>query len=126
MKRFPVPGDSFVRTKPSQHPRDSIPLPLENSHHWNLRIFAHPAQGIFGYWIHAFREGCPLKYIGIDGLGHQVRDGFHPRDLLPLIEKQIAEPCGSPRSPFTNLGGGHANSAPLAELSAWCRTRFPT
>ena len=87
--------------------------------------FAHPAQGIFGYWIHAFREGRPLKYIGFDGRGHQVRDGFHPRDLLPLLEKQIAEPIGSQRSPFTNLGGGPENSASLAELSAWCRTRFP-
>jgi CDP-paratose 2-epimerase len=87
--------------------------------------FAHPAQGIFGFWVHAFREGRPLKYIGFDGLGHQVRDGFHPRDLLPLIEKQIAEPAGTKKSPFTNLGGGLANSASLAELSAWCQTRFP-
>lgn len=87
--------------------------------------FAHPAQGIFGFWIHAFREGRPLKYIGFDGLGHQVRDGLHPRDLLPLIEKQVVEPPGSNKSPITNLGGGIANSASLAELSAWCRTRFP-
>lgn len=87
--------------------------------------FAHPAQGIFGFWVHAFREGRPLNYIGFDGLGHQVRDGFHPRDLLPLLEKQIAEPSGSRRPAITNLGGGRANSASLAELSAWCRTRFP-
>lgn len=87
--------------------------------------FAHPAQGIFGFWIHAFREGRPLKYIGFDGLGHQVRDGFHPRDLLPLLEKQMAEPLDSNKSPISNLGGGQANSASLAELSAWCRKRFP-
>lgn len=87
--------------------------------------FAHPAQGIFGFWIHAFREGRPLKYIGFDGLGHQVRDGFHPRDLLPLLEQQIAEPLDSRKPRITNLGGGRDQSASLAELTAWCRARFP-
>lgn len=87
--------------------------------------FAHPAQGIFGFWIHSFREGRPLKYIGFDGLGHQVRDGFHPSDLLPLIEAQMKESANSNKAPITNLGGGIENSASLAELTAWCRNRFP-
>lgn len=86
--------------------------------------FAHPAQGIFGFWIHSFREGRPLKYIGFDGKGHQVRDGFHPRDLLPILEQQISEPFESTKPRITNLGGGKQNSASLAELTAWCRRRF--
>lgn len=88
--------------------------------------FAHPAQGIFGFWIHSFRESRPVKYIGFDGLGHQVRDGFHPRDLLPILEKQIAEPAASTKPRITNLGGGLKNSASLAELTAWCKSRFPS
>ncbi len=53
------------------------------------RQFGKPGQGIFAFWIHSWREGRPLKYIGFDGLGHQVRDCLHPRDLAPLILKQV-------------------------------------
>ncbi|MEM6910419.1 MAG: NAD-dependent epimerase/dehydratase family protein [Verrucomicrobiota bacterium] len=93
--------------------------------------FGHPAQGIFAFWIHAFREGRPLKYIGFDGLGHQVRDCLHPRDLVPIFEQQFN---GGPRetknmkpetSNIVNLSGGLANSMSLSELTAWCRQRFP-
>jgi CDP-paratose 2-epimerase len=88
--------------------------------------FGHPAQGIFAFWIHAFREGRPLKYIGFDGHGRQVRDGLHPRDLLPLIERQLERVPGTEGIPRTcNVGGGLENSMSLAELTLWCQKRFP-
>ncbi len=55
------------------------------------RQFGKPDQGIFAFWIHSWREGRPLKYIGFDGLGHQVRDCLHPRDLAPLVLKQMGQ-----------------------------------
>ena len=103
--------------------------------------FGHPAQGIFAFWIHSFREGRPLKYIGFDGLGHQVRDCLHPKDLLPLLEKQFKtnnqKPGTKNQEPETrnqeqaappailNISGGLVNSMSLAELTAWCQKRFP-
>ena len=87
--------------------------------------FGHPAQGIFAFWIHSFREGRPLKYIGFDGLGHQVRDCLHPADLLALLEKQFAEAPDSRQPRIVNIAGGLGQSMSLAELTAWCQTRFP-
>ena len=51
--------------------------------------FGRADQGIFAFWIHSHRHRRPLKYIGFDGLGHQVRDCLHPRDLVPLLLKQM-------------------------------------
>lgn len=85
--------------------------------------FGHPAQGIFAFWVHSFREGAPLKYIGFDGKGRQVRDVLHPRDLLPLLERQFSTPAGKPST--VNISGGAANSMSLNELTAWCANRFP-
>ncbi len=80
-------------------------------------------QGIFSYWIHAYAGRRPLKYIGFDGLGSQVRDCLHARDLLPLVLKQIRLPRADvPR--ILNVGGGVAQSASLRQLSAWCAARF--
>jgi CDP-paratose 2-epimerase len=88
--------------------------------------FGHPAQGIFAFWIHAFREGKPLKYIGFDGMGRQVRDCLHPRDLLPILEKQIEAGIGEEGTPrVVNLAGGTGNSMSLAELTNWCQARYP-
>ncbi|NBD37242.1 MAG: NAD-dependent epimerase/dehydratase family protein [Verrucomicrobia bacterium] len=88
--------------------------------------FGHPAQGIFAFWVHAFREGRPLKYIGFDGEGRQVRDCLHPRDLLPLLDQQMGagnDVSGKPA--VVNLAGGLENSMSLAELTRWCRKRYP-
>lgn len=89
--------------------------------------FGHPAQGIFAFWIHAFREGKPLKYIGFDGHGRQVRDCLHPRDLWPLVAQQMQRGRGEiPVSDrICNVSGGLASSASLAELTHWCQRRFP-
>jgi CDP-paratose 2-epimerase len=85
--------------------------------------FGHAAQGIFAFWINAWLRRQPLKYIGFDSAGHQCRDCFHPRDLLPLLEKQFAaQDSGKPR--IVNLGGGPENAMSLAQLSKWCEARF--
>jgi CDP-paratose 2-epimerase len=86
--------------------------------------FGHPAQGIFAFWIHSFRENRPLSYIGFGGEGHQVRDCLHPRDLVPLLEKQIAEPLETARPRVANVSGGVAGSMSLRQLSAWCERRY--
>lgn len=80
-------------------------------------------QGIFSFWIHSYAGGRPLKYVGFDGRGHQVRDCLHPRDLAPVLARQMAQPAASPELPL-NFGGGVANSMSLAQLSEWCASRF--
>ena len=85
--------------------------------------FGKVDQGIFSYWIHSFRENKPLKYIGFQGTGHQVRDALHPNDLVPLVTRQMLEPdWEAPK--IINLGGGVQNSMSLKELSSWCGYRF--
>jgi CDP-paratose 2-epimerase len=85
--------------------------------------FGRPDQGIFSYWLHAYAAGKPLKYIGFDGQGHQVRDALHPDDLLPVLVRQFEQPSRRPE-PALNFGGGLANSMSLAQLSDWCAARF--
>ncbi len=111
--------------------------------------FGKADQGIFSYWIHSWAARRPLKYIGFGGKGHQVRDCLHPRDLVPLIVKQInqttrasgswpgslseGQPGGRDEReqtrqslpPILNLSGGAENSMSLAQLSRWCARRFP-
>jgi CDP-paratose 2-epimerase len=80
-------------------------------------------QGIFSYWIHAWRAKRPLKYIGFNGSGLQVRDCLHARDLLLLVAQQIQS--ASPDAPrVLNVSGGSSQSASLRQLSAWCAERF--
>jgi CDP-paratose 2-epimerase len=80
-------------------------------------------QGIFSYWIHSYCQKRPLKYIGFDGTGRQVRDCLHARDLLPLVAQQIKNP--RPDAPrVLNASGGLGQSASLRQLSAWCADRF--
>jgi len=85
--------------------------------------FGKADQGIFSFWIHSFREKNPLKYIGFDGTGHQVRDAMHTKDLVPVLTRQMMEPdMDVPK--VINLGGGIDNSMSLKELSIWCEERF--
>jgi CDP-paratose 2-epimerase len=85
--------------------------------------FGRADQGIFSFWIHSWRAGRPLRYLGFDGVGHQVRDCLHPRDLVPLIRAQMAG--ADPAKPrICNFGGGVGNARSLAQLSAWCADRF--
>jgi CDP-paratose 2-epimerase len=85
--------------------------------------FGHAEQGIFSFWVNAYLRRRPLRFIGFDGAGHQCRDCFHPRDLLPLLEKQFeGRDADKPR--VVNLGGGAENAMSLAQLSRWCEARF--
>ena len=87
--------------------------------------FGKPDQGIFSYWIHSFREKKPLKYIGFGGTGLQVRDALHPRDLVPLLLRQMQE-SDRDAPKIINLGGGLENSMSLKQLTSWCEERFGT
>ena len=86
--------------------------------------FGKADQGIFSYWIHSWKAGRALRYIGFGGTGNQVRDCLHPRDIAPLLLKQMRAALPAPVSPVVNLSGGIANSMSLLELSAWCRNRL--
>ena len=85
--------------------------------------FGKADQGIFSFWINAHRRRRPLKYIGFDGGGHQVRDCLHPRDLVPVLLAQINN--ADKRKPrIANFSGGVKNSLSLAQLTDWCDARF--
>ncbi|MBI5382635.1 MAG: NAD-dependent epimerase/dehydratase family protein [Opitutae bacterium] len=86
--------------------------------------FGRADQGIFAFWINACLRRRPLKYIGFDGQGHQVRDCLHPRDLLPLLEKQFAAPKLPAADRIVNVSGSTASAMSLRQLSDWCAARF--
>ncbi len=86
--------------------------------------FGRADQGIFAYWINAWRRQRPLKYLGFGGHGHQVRDCLHPRDLLPVLEKQFAAPKFAVADRIANFSGGAASAMSLRQLSDWCTRRF--
>jgi CDP-paratose 2-epimerase len=101
--------------------------------------FGKADQGIFSFWIRSWMENRPLKYIGFDGKGSQVRDCLHPKDLLPVLKKQmggsvnvkvnVKEDGKAKKSErvdlrICNFGGGLENSCSLAQLSGWCEKRF--
>jgi len=85
--------------------------------------FGTPDQGIFSYWINAHLRRRPMRYIGFDGTGKQVRDALHPGDLAALLDRQIrTERRGGQR--VYVAGGGTQNAMSLAQLTAWCDGRF--
>ena len=86
--------------------------------------FGRPDQGIFSFWINSYLRGRPLKYIGFDGQGHQVRDCLHPRDLVPLLNKQFESPTVPDGDRIVNLSGGSKSAISLRQLSDWCAERF--
>lgn len=76
-------------------------------------------QGVTVLWTarHVFDK--PLKYIGFGGSGKQVRDVLHIDDLIDLLAGQL-EDIESYNGHVYNVGGGHANSVSLLELTAIC------
>ncbi len=86
--------------------------------------FGRADQGIFAYWINAWRRKRPLKYLGFGGHGHQVRDCLHPHDLLPVLEKQFVAPKLAVADRIANFSGGAASTMSLRQLSDWCTQRF--
>ena len=112
-------------------------LALEYAHTFNLPVFVNrcgvlagagqfgrPDQGIFSFWINSYLRRRPLKYIGFGGKGYQVRDCLHPRDLIPLLEKQFAAPSVEPGERTVNVSGGIASAISLRLLSGWCLNHF--
>ena len=85
--------------------------------------FGKPDQGIFSFWINSHLRRRPLKYIGFDGQGHQVRDCLHPRDLVPVLLAQMKH-RGNDQPRIANFSGGAANAMSLAQLTDWCDARF--
>ena len=81
--------------------------------------FGTAEQGLFSWWVHAWKARRPLRYIGFGGAGHQVRDALHPADLARLIAVQL-QSDGADKPRLIHLGGGMDRSMSLAELSAWC------
>ena len=94
--------------------------------------FGKADQGIFSFWIRSWKEKRPLKYIGFDGRGWQVRDCLHPKDLLSVLKKQMVAKSGGgkleleggvdPR--ICNFGGGMENNCSLTQLSEMCEKKF--
>ena len=84
--------------------------------------FGTAEQGIFSFWVGAWKARRPLKYIGFGGSGAQVRDALHPDDLTELVHRQISG--GVTSSGIWNAGGGPARAMSLAALSRWCGDRL--
>ena len=85
--------------------------------------FGKADQGIFSFWINSHLRRRPLKYIGFDGGGHQVRDCLHPRDLVPALLAQMKH-SGKNEPRIANFSGGVTNTMSLAQLTRWCDERF--
>ena len=82
--------------------------------------FGKSEQGVFAMWAANHVLGKPLRYIGFDGAGKQVRDLLHPDDLLDLLRRQLddVERCSGR---VFNAGGGRKGSVSLRELTDICR-----
>jgi CDP-paratose 2-epimerase len=86
--------------------------------------FGRADQGIFAYWLNSYLRRRPLKYIGFGGHGHQVRDCLHPRDLVPLLTKQMSAGAIPITDRLINCSGGAASARSLRQLSEWCEAKF--
>jgi CDP-paratose 2-epimerase len=85
--------------------------------------FGKADQGILAYWIHRYLYQHPLRFIGFQGSGAQVRDCMHPIDLARLIHQQILQ--DNPNKPITvNVSGGIDSAFSLQELHHWCQSRW--
>jgi CDP-paratose 2-epimerase len=85
--------------------------------------FGVPEQGIYSFWIRMYARRRPLKYLGFNGTGYQVRDALHPSDLAELLLRQLDNPQVS-SGQIWNVGGGPSNAMSLAQLSRWCASEF--
>jgi CDP-paratose 2-epimerase len=85
--------------------------------------FGTADQGIFSYWLNAHLRRQPLRYIGLEGTGHQTRDAFHPSDLAQLLKAQMNTARTNGQRIYT-VGGGAESAMSLAQLTAWCDARF--
>jgi len=77
-------------------------------------------QGVVVLWAARHMYNGHLHYIGYGGQGKQVRDMLHIDDLVELVAWQVEHLDALSGRTF-NVGGGHAVSASLQELTALCR-----
>jgi CDP-paratose 2-epimerase len=76
-------------------------------------------QGVIVLWMARHYWKRELTYNGYGGLGKQVRDILHVHDLYRLVEWQINN-LESINGKTLNVGGGHACSLSLLELTSLC------
>lgn len=76
-------------------------------------------QGVVVLWMahHIFKK--PLKYIGFEGEGKQVRDVINVDDLFRILDIQIKN-MDKFNGSVHNIGGGLTNSISLKELTKYC------
>ena len=86
--------------------------------------FGKSDQGIISFWINSFIRNKPLKYIGFEGSGYQVRDCLHPNDLAFLINIQMKCPKNDILPKIYNVSGGAKSAFSLKQLSNWCNNKF--
>ena len=81
--------------------------------------FGKVDQGVFTLWMlsHYFKR--PLKYIGFNGKGKQVRDVLHVEDLFSLIDQQLRV-MDRLNGEIFNIGGGFDRSLSLIEATELC------
>ena len=81
--------------------------------------FGKQDQGFVSLWVakHLFKR--KLAYIGFGGLGHQVRDVIHIRDVCEIILLQIKNLKKINNETF-NIGGGKINAISLKNLTTKC------
>ncbi|MGJ3252874.1 MAG: NAD-dependent epimerase/dehydratase family protein [Elainellaceae cyanobacterium] len=77
-------------------------------------------QGVFVLWVAAHYFNKPLRYIGYNGTGKQVRDLLHVDDLLRLIDYQLHH-FDELSGHIFNVGGGVSNSVSLLETTHLCQ-----
>ena len=140
-KRFTIPIDNEVSEKFSTKPPISLYgstkltselLAIEYGNMYNFPVwinrcgviagagqFGKIDQGIFSFWIYSWLRKNPVKYVGFNGSGKQVRDAIHPNDICKVMNKQIHD-FTIEKDPIYNLGGGFHNSMSLKELTEWC------
>lgn len=76
-------------------------------------------QGFVALWVARHFWNKPLKYIGFNGSGKQVRDILHVDDLFELIKIQL-ELFEEINGEVFNIGGGRNCSVSLCELTQQC------
>ena len=84
------------------------------------RQMAKSDQGVIVLWLAAHALGRPLRYIGFEGTGKQVRDVLHVDDFCDLILDQVRH-FESYEGRRFNVGGGLRYSVSLRELTNLCR-----
>jgi len=77
-------------------------------------------QGVVVLWMAKHFWKDKLSYIGYGGMGKQVRDMLHIKDLFSLIDLQIHQPQKFTGKTF-NIGGTEQVSASLLELTKKCQ-----